>query len=158
MTAHSIAHDSFRIERTYPATPQRVFAAWATESGKSKWFGGADDLGLSNATYSLDFRVGGVEHLGGTLPDGRTFTLDVYYQDIVDGHRFVCSYDVCVDGVRASVSLMTVEIAALPDGTSLVLTEQGAFLDGLDSNAERIEGATAMLELLDKYLAEGQDV
>ena len=47
---------------------------------------------------------------------------------------------------------MTIELEPVPDGTRLVLTEQGAFLDGLDTNEQRQEGATDMLDQLGEYL------
>ncbi len=152
MTDRSVVHGSFSIERTYPATPQRVFAAWASQPEKDRWFGEGDDFLASTERYTLDFRVGGRERLAGTLPDGRTFSYDALYQDIVDDERFVASYDVCIGGRRMSVSLMTVEVAGVPGGTRLLLTEQGAFLDGLDTNVQREEGARDSLDQLGEYL------
>jgi Activator of Hsp90 ATPase homolog 1-like protein len=64
----------------------------------------------------------------------------------------VASYDVRIGGRRVSVSLMTVEFSPAPGGTTLVLTEQGAFLDGLDTNAQREEGARDSLDKLGGYL------
>ncbi len=152
MTDRSVVHGSFSIERTYPATPQRVFAAWASQPEKDRWFGEGDDFLASTERYTLDFRVGGRERLAGTLPDGRTFSYDALYQDIVDDERIVASYDVRIGGRRMSVSLMTVEVAGVPGGTRLLLTEQGAFLDGLDTNAQREEGARDSLDQLGEYL------
>jgi hypothetical protein len=61
-----------------------------------------------------------------------------------------------IDGTRTSVSLLTVELSRVPGGTRLAMTEQGAFLDGLDSNDQRREGATDSLDKLGAYLgAEG---
>jgi uncharacterized protein YndB with AHSA1/START domain len=37
MTGRSVIHDTFSIERTYPATPSRVFAAFASEEARSAW-------------------------------------------------------------------------------------------------------------------------
>lgn len=152
MIDRSIAHGSFSIERTYPAPPQRVFAAWASHSAKNSWFGEGDDFLAPTNEYTLDFRVGGREHLEGVLPSGKAFSYDAVYQDIVDNHRIVASYDVRIDGRRTSVSLITVEIYGAPTGTTLVLTEQGAFLDGLDTSAQREEGAHDSLYKLDQYL------
>ena len=59
MTAHSVVHDSFSIERSYPATPQRVFTAWASQTEKDRWFGAGDDFLAVTSEYTLDFRVGG---------------------------------------------------------------------------------------------------
>ena len=152
MTDRSVAHGSFSIDRTYAATPQRVFNAWSSQPVKNQWFGEGDDFLASTDQYTLDFRVGGHERLGGELPNGRTFDYTAIYHDIVDGQRIVVSYDVRIDGRRVSVSLMTVELTAVPEGTRLVLTEQGAFLDGLDSNAQRQEGAADSLDKLSEYL------
>jgi uncharacterized protein YndB with AHSA1/START domain len=148
----SVAHGTFIVERTYPAPPERVFAAWANRSEKNRWFGEGDDFLASTDEYTLDFRVGGHERLAGTMPGGRMFTYDAHYQDIVDDRRIVMSYDVSIDGRRNSVSLMTVELTPVSDGTRLVLTEQGAFLDGLDSNEQRQEGAVDSLDQLGEYL------
>ena len=71
----------------------------------------------------------------------------------MDDRRIVASYDVRIDDRRVSVSLMTIELDEIPGGTRLVLTEQGAFLDGLDTNAQRAEGAGDSLDELGKYLS-----
>ncbi len=152
MTNCSVVHDSFSIERTYAATPQRVFAAWASQPVKDRWFGEGDDFLAPTSVYTLDFRVGGREQLEGVLPSGREFSYDAIYQDIVDDQRIVASYDVRIDGRRTSVSLLTVELSEVPGGTSLVLTEQGAFLDRLDTNAQRQDGARDSLDKLGAYL------
>jgi uncharacterized protein YndB with AHSA1/START domain len=54
----STTHSTFVIERTYDASPQRVFDAWADPAAKAKWFGPAE-----KGEYSLEFRVGGREHM-----------------------------------------------------------------------------------------------
>ncbi len=152
MTERTVTHGSFSIERIYPASTHRVFAAWASHQAKDAWFGTGDDFLATTTEYTLDFRVGGHERLEGVLPRGRSFAYDALYQDIVDGRRIVASYDVRVDGHRHSVSLMTVEFAEVADGTRLVLTEQGAFLDSRDSNEQRQEGALDSLNKLGAYL------
>jgi uncharacterized protein YndB with AHSA1/START domain len=42
MTNRSVTHATFVIERTYEATPARVFAAWADPKAKARWFVGPD--------------------------------------------------------------------------------------------------------------------
>ncbi len=150
MSERSVSHASFTLERTYPASPERVFAAWATQEAKSKWFG-ADEGDTKE--HTLDFRVGGREHTSGAIPDGPSFTLDALYHDIVENERVVWSYDIHLDGRRISVSLATVEISPAPGGAKLVLTEQGAYLDGLDTNAQREAGTDEILDKLGQFLS-----
>jgi uncharacterized protein YndB with AHSA1/START domain len=151
-TARSVVHDSFVIERTYPAAPERVFAAWATIEAKSHWFGNDDEIERMGE-HKLDFRPGGGEHFTAEA-GGVRYDFDATYYDIVPGERIVWAYDMHMDGRRMSVSLGTVEIRPVPGGTTLVLTEQGAFLDGLDTNEARAEGTGQFLDSLGAYLAQ----
>jgi uncharacterized protein YndB with AHSA1/START domain len=149
MTERSVKHATFAIERTYDASPARVFAAWAQPESKARWFLEAD------AEFELDFRVGGREFSRGALPDGSVYTFEGRYQDIVPDERIVYAYDMHLDDRRISVSLATVELK--PDGerTRLVFTEQGAFLDGLDTPELREQGTGSLLEALAEELRRG---
>jgi uncharacterized protein YndB with AHSA1/START domain len=158
MTDQRVDHGSFRIERSYDAPPKHVFAAWATEAEKDRWFGAGDDFLTHTDEYTLDFAVGRDEHLVGTLPNGRRFRYDATYLDIVDDVRIVSAYAVSINERRTSVSLMTVELNEEGGGTRLVLTEQGAFLDGLDSNDQREEGARDSLDTLARHLLRREPV
>jgi uncharacterized protein YndB with AHSA1/START domain len=151
-TARSVVHDSFVIERTYPTTPERVFAAWETIEAKSHWFGNDDEIDKVGE-HTLDFRAGGGEHFT-AMAGGVRYDFDSTYYDIVSGERIVWAYNMRMDGRQISVSIGTVEIRPVPGGTTLVLTEQGAFLDGLDTNAARAEGTGQFLDSLGEYLAE----
>ena len=100
MTERSVTHGTFAVERTYDATPSRVFAAWADPVAKARWFGPSGD----DSEYELDFRVGGRELNRGTVPAaGAVFTYDAIYQDIVPDERIVYSYDMHMDETRISV-------------------------------------------------------
>jgi uncharacterized protein YndB with AHSA1/START domain len=146
----SVVHDSFSIERTYPVPPEKVFAAWTTIEAKGHWFGNEEGL-EAVGEHTLDFRPGGREHLSAKA-QGRLFDFDATYYDIVEDERIVWSYDMHMDGRRMSVSVATVELNPVPGGTTLVLTEQGAFLDGLDTNEARREGTEQFLDSLGRYL------
>jgi uncharacterized protein YndB with AHSA1/START domain len=141
----STTHATFVIERTYDAPPQRVFDAWADPAAKSQWFGPPDK---PKDSYSLDFREGGSEHLAIPMPDGPMYSFDAVYQDIVPGRRIVYTYDMHRDDARISVSVATVEIQAAGEGTRLTLTEQGVFLDGLDTSAAREHGTNVLMDEL----------
>ncbi len=147
----TVEHDTFVIDRSYAASPARVFMAFADPSAKVRWFGDPD--AEANASHHLDFRVGGRESLRGDAPDGGpTFTFEALYQDIVDNVRIVYSYDMTMDAKRISVSVATIEFLADGDGVRLILTEQGAFLDGLDTSAAREHGTRELLDALGRYL------
>jgi uncharacterized protein YndB with AHSA1/START domain len=151
MTERSVNHATFVIERRYPAAPGKVFAAWASAEAKAIWMDDPDFK--SDGTESvLDFRVGGHEHFGGLTPDGTSYSYDATYYDIVPDQRIIYSYEMYAGADRMSVSLATVQIAPDADGTRLIYTEQGAFLDDIDKPGAREEGTAQMLDNLGAYL------
>ncbi len=141
----STTHATFVIERTYDAPPQRVFDAWADPAAKTQWFGPPEK---PKDAYSLDFREGGAEHLSIPMADGPEYSFDAIYQDIVPGQRIVYTYDMHRDEQRISVSVATVEIEPHGAGTRLTLTEQGVYLDGLDTSDAREHGTNVLMEAL----------
>jgi uncharacterized protein YndB with AHSA1/START domain len=147
----TVVHDSFSIERTYPVAPEKVFGAWATIEAKTHWFGNEEGL-EPVGEHTLDFRPGGGEHLSAKA-EGVVYDFDATYYDIVENERIVWSYDMHMDGRRISVSVGTVELTGVSGGTRLVLTEQGAYLDGLDTNEQRAEGTRQFLDNLGEFLA-----
>ncbi len=149
MTDRTVVHDTFVLERTYPATAERLFQAFADPVAKSLWFGGDGDL--ASGRHTLDFRVGGREHLTSSFGES-TYTFDVTYMDIVPNQRIVYAYEMAMNGDRISVSVATVEILASGDGAQLVITEQGAFLDGLDDPNMRRNGTGSLLDKLGESL------
>jgi uncharacterized protein YndB with AHSA1/START domain len=170
MTELAIIHDTFELERTYPASPSRVFAAFASKEAKEAWgdtgdlaepgadAGGTGDLtgpGADAGDSEFDFTVGGHERFGFGY-QGVSYRYDACYYDIVPDQRIIYSYEMYADGARISVSVATIEFAATADGTALTWTEQGAYLDGFDGAEApqfRREGTEEMLEGLAKYLS-----
>lgn len=157
MTERSVIHDTFVIERTYPASPSRVFAAFASNDAKDAWGDTGDIAGAEPATglAEFDFRIGGHERFGHVY-QGVSYTYDAIYYDIVPDQRLVYSYEMYAGSARISVSVATIEFAGTDDGTRLTWTEQGAYLDGFDGeDAPRLRqgGTSEMLDGLAKYLA-----
>jgi uncharacterized protein YndB with AHSA1/START domain len=146
---HSIEHATFTIERSYESAPARVFAAWSDPAVKGRWFGNSDE---PSGDYELDFRVGGREVNRGTGPDGEMYTFEALYQDIVAEERIIYTYEMRRDDTRISVSLAAVEFTPEGEGTRLVLTEHGAFLDGQDKPEYREQGTGHLLDALDAEL------
>jgi uncharacterized protein YndB with AHSA1/START domain len=141
MTERSAEHATFTVERTYDAPPERVFALWASREAKSRWFGMP-----SGGAYSLDFTVGGREHNRGGPPGGPIYSYDAEYHEILADQRIVYGYTMDADGRRISVSVTTVEFAPADDGSHLTYTEQGVFLDGLDTPQSREKGTNELLD------------
>jgi len=143
MSGRSVDHATFVVEREYEVPPGRTFAAWADPDAKARWYIDSD------AHLELDFRVGGRERSQGSAPDGRAYSYEALYHDIVPDRRIVYTYEMALEGTRISVSLATVEFTPLGEGgTHLVFTEQGAFLDGHELPARRADGMGSLLDAL----------
>src|ERR1700739_4216426 len=118
MNQRSATHATFVIERSYDTHPARVFAAWADKSAKGQWFGPPGGGG----EHELDFRVGGRERFAASV-HGALYAYDALYEDIVADERIVYTYNMDRDGTRMSVSVSTVELLAVGEGTHLRYTE-----------------------------------
>jgi uncharacterized protein YndB with AHSA1/START domain len=145
-TERSAQHATFAIERSYEASPERVFHAWADPAAKARWFGPSG----SSGERSLDFQVGGREYFTAGGPDGALYVYDARYQEIAEGRRIVYSFTMDRGETRISASLATVEIEPSAAGTRLLYTEQAVYLDGGDTPEIREHGTR---ELLDKLAA-----
>jgi uncharacterized protein YndB with AHSA1/START domain len=144
MNERIVKHATFVVERTYAASPEQVYFAWANPKAKAKWFSKAD---------IFEFQVGGREYSSGGPPEGPVFVFDAIYQEIVPEQRIVYTYTLDSGGTRVSVSITTIELIQVEGGTMLVFTEQGAFFDGLDTPEVREHGTKELLDALGKALA-----
>lgn len=146
MTEHSVTHATFVIERSYEASPQRVFQAFADPAIKARWFAGPAEW--ETLESSMDFRVGGRDVDRAKIPDGPVTSFDSRYLDIVPDERIIFAYDMHLDAARISCSLTTIELRPEGAGTRLVFTEQGAYLDGYDDAGAREHGTNELLDQL----------
>ncbi|MBL6750261.1 MAG: SRPBCC domain-containing protein [Nevskia sp.] len=142
----SAVHATFRIERIYPATRTQVYRALTDPEAKSKWFTGGS--GYTVLLREMEVRPGGRETLKGRWENGLETTFAAVYYDVVPEERLVYAYDMYMDERKLSVSLATFEIQDADGGTRLVLTEQGAFLDGYDDAGAREHGSGLLLDAL----------
>ncbi|HEY0934494.1 MAG TPA: SRPBCC domain-containing protein [Trebonia sp.] len=151
-TGQAALSGSFSVERDLPASPDRVFAAYAEPRLRRRWL---RIPGSADAHYELDFRPGGGEvRRGRFAPNGIAGTEELIeyrsvFWDIVPGTRLVFGYELVLDGVRRWVSLVTVELPAWPggEGTRLRHTEQYVLLAYADDGAREIahlQGSTSL--------------
>ena len=151
MSEQQAVHDRFTIDRVYPHAPAKVFAAFATEEGKRRWFAAPGDQ-WDLVERSFDFSVGGVETVEANWKTGRNTRMDAVYHDIVPDRRIVYSYRMKIDGVPISVSMTSVELKPEGAGTRLILTEHGIYLDGYEDKGSREHGVGWQMEELGKTL------
>ncbi len=150
MAEHSTDHATFVIERTYDASPSRVFAAWASKEAKAKWFVGTME---GEDDYSLDFRVDGLENARGGPDGGPVFSYQARYHDIVPEARIAYTYVMDADKVRISVSVVIVEFEPAGSGTKMTVTDHGVYLDGADNAIARQHGVEIQMDTLGTTLS-----
>lgn len=150
MTARHVTHATFTVERIYDASPEQVFRACSDPALKRQWF--AEGEGWNVYSYELDFRVGGIETTKFDYQGGEPMRYDAIYQDIVPNQRIIAAYSMMIGPNRISASLATTELAPVANGTRLLFTEQGAYLDGFDNVAQREGGTRELFESLARAL------
>ena len=149
----SVMHATFELQRTYDAPIARVWRALTDEAAKQKWFGGPPGR-WELLERRMDVRTGGSERLKGRWEGGVVSTFDATYHDVILNERLVYSYEMYLDEKKISVSLATLQLKAKAGKTTLMVTEQGAFLDGYDDAGSREQGTGHLLDALGRSLME----
>jgi uncharacterized protein YndB with AHSA1/START domain len=67
---------------------------------------------------------------------------------VIPNERLVYSYEMHLDDKKISVSLATMQLKAEGGKTTLMVTEQGAFLDGYDDAGAREQSTSHLLDAL----------
>lgn len=126
--------DTVVMERTYRASPARVFAAWSNIEARKRWGRPSPDVII---VYDrADFRVGGVDDSRCGTPDDLRFRAVVRYMEITQDRRIIFAEHVSESGVSRAASLITVDFEAEGASTRLTLTLQISSIDG----PEMLEG------------------
>src|ERR1700722_19098920 len=157
MTARTVTCSTFTVERTLAATPSQVFAAFADVDLKTRMLADSDgeQVGEALGHAEFDFRIGGRERFEFEEEDGRKMKYDALYYDIVPNERIVYAYEMYAGESRISVSVATIELLKRAAATTLIWTEQGAFLDGLDTSEMREGGTSWMIDNIAAYFDAG---
>ena len=156
MAEPTVIHNTFVLERSYTAKPERVFSAFSDTAKKRRWFIESDHGTVEH--YEMDFRVGGKEsariRLGpGTPVAGLACTNDITYLGIVPDRRIVFVSTMSIEDRCISASLATFELLPTKTGTDLIFTHQAAFFEGADGPEMRKAGWEGMFASLAKELA-----
>ncbi len=125
-----VVHETVVLERTYKASPARVFAAWESVEARLRWSKPGPDTGLVYDAH--DFRVGGKDIVRCGPVDDLRFQAEVHYLDIVPGQRLIFSERISEHDKPMATSMITVEFHPKGAATRQVVTMQIAALDGSD--------------------------
>ncbi len=146
-SVRSVVHATFHLERSYDAPVERVWKALTEEAAKQKWFSGPAGRWVLLERH-MDVRVGGSERLKGRWEGGVVSIFEATYHDVIPNERLVYSYAMHLDDRKISVSLATMQLKVDGGKTMLMVTEQGAFLDGYDDAGSREQGTGHLLDAL----------
>ena len=150
MAERSVIHATFTLERSYDAPPAKVFKAFADPAIKRRWF--VEGEGWEVEEFTGEFKVGGFERSRFRFRGGEPIRNDTSFHDIVPNERIIFAYSMTIGDKRISSSLATFQFKPAGNGTQLIFTEQGAFLDGLDSAGPREGGWKELLDALGRAL------
>jgi uncharacterized protein YndB with AHSA1/START domain len=124
---NTIAHATIVMERTYNASPARVFAAWSDVEARKRWSAPADDIRIEYV--EADFREGGRDLSRCIEPGNEDYIAAVTYIDIKRDQRIAFVEDIAHGKKRVSAALISVELSPQGAATRLLLTMQIASFD-----------------------------
>jgi uncharacterized protein YndB with AHSA1/START domain len=142
---------SIELRRTFPAPPDRVFAAWTRPELIKKWWGVAD--GYTTPLAEIDLQVGGRYRLGMLPPDQDDLILiSGEYRVIDPPDRLVFSWEVESKLGPGMVSMITLWFIRQGRSTELVLIHD--FIGPEQQEAEFRAGWEGMLVRLGAELSQ----
>jgi uncharacterized protein YndB with AHSA1/START domain len=135
-----------RITRRYPVAPEKVWRAWTEPQALVRWFGPADTDKVSSA--DLDVRPGGAYSIAFSTQDGQAHRVGGTYQEVVPLRKLVFSW--AWQSTPERVSLVTVELRPVPEGTELQFVHERFFDQAARDN--HLRGWTGTFAKLDALM------
>jgi len=152
------AQQTVRLQHTYNASPEQVFAAWSKPNALGQWFGPQSH---KCKVEKFDFTMGGQYRIrmiptgeedadcaGDTRQDSVCAGLFV---EIIENQRIAMSFDWIENGAPLGDSLLTIELKAIGDKTELNLTHER--LPDAQLHKAHASGWLGSLHCLEEYLA-----
>ncbi len=148
LAPQAAADRSLVIERTFNASPERVFAAWTEPAMLAQWWG-PEGAKLPGAL--MEFRAGGRYRTAMTGPDGNAHVVSGVYREISPPRKLVFSWAWEENGKRGYETEVTVALEPLGKGTRM------RFVQEVFATTEMLEGHNLGwkmgFDLLDRALA-----
>jgi uncharacterized protein YndB with AHSA1/START domain len=143
------AGERAEVRRHLAASPEMVFAAFATAEVVAQWLTPAPDVKLT--VLELEFREGGRYRFAYETPDGQRMLVGGQYRNIEAPTRLVFSWLIEPPDVHAGIeSQVTVSIARSAAGSDLVILHER--FNRADANARHAEGWAGALDQLQQLL------
>ncbi|MEH6410024.1 MAG: SRPBCC domain-containing protein [Hyphomonas sp.] len=130
MSHDTIRHGTVTIEKTYAASPARVFGAWADPEMRRIWGSPSDEIDLR--IDAADFSVGGEDVSTCMMGDQAVAIVRGRYHDIAADRRIIYTEIISTMDALEGACLVSAEFQPDGQGTRLVLTLQTAAVDGSD--------------------------
>ena len=148
----TLAHATIVMERTYKASPARVFAAWADVEARKRWSAPAESICI--VYEESNFQVGGRDVSRCIEPGNADYVATVHYLDIRPDARVVFAEAVAHGNVNVSSALISMELTPAGAATQLTLTMQIVAFDGSKMEDGYQFGWSAALDNLAKEFSE----
>ncbi len=139
--------EMLNVERTFNASPERVFAAWTDPHLLKQWWGTLD---RTVTVVEIDLRVGGQYRFGIRAPAEATYFVSGTYQVIQPPHKLVFTWRWENPEMDMGDSLVSIEFQGKDNRTNLQLTHEQ--LQTPEARLHHNEGWVSILEKLNHFL------
>ena len=137
------------VRRTFPATPEQLFAAWTDPALLAQWWG---PPGTKINSVEVDLRVGGSYRIGLAHADDRVFFVRGIYEEIQPPQKLVFTWRWERPDMDIGESRVTLEFQKKGQSTEILLTH--AQLPDEAARSAHKEGWIGILDNLNKVLVE----